>query len=477
MQFEEKRLESSFNDFKPALTPREAITEAERCLYCYDAPCIQACPTGINIPQFINRIATENTKGAAKTILDSNIFGLSCARSCPVEVLCEGACVYNHLNKKPIAIGKLQRFAVENAYEKNIAFYAAGKSNGKKVALVGAGPASFACAHELRILGYETIVYEKNQLPGGLNTHGIAPYKMHSSVSLQEISRILEMGVRVEYGKELNKNLELKTLLSNYDAVFLGLGLGEDSILDVPGISNSFTHGAVSFISKIKTHAVEKLAWVKNIKTALVVGGGNTALDACRELKGLGVARVIVSYRRGEAEMSGYKHEMNAAKQEGVEFWFYTLPTKFELKNVRLVRTQVVNHKVVTTSPEHVRPEHFQAELSERSNAGNVKKGDVHTTGSNVISLDVDLVLLATGQAKLEKLLTSIKELKFEKGKLLVNPKNFQTNHPKIFAAGDLVNGGMEVVNAVAEGKQAAHGIHKFLNSNFEGASNARFNN
>ncbi len=388
-------LENLFEDFKPALNDAEANLEANRCINCYEAPCVSACPTRIDIPKFIRRIASGNLSGAARTILDSNILGLSCAQVCPTEVLCEGSCVYNSLNKKPIMIGKLQRHAVEHAYDQELEFYKPGKPSGKRVALVGAGPASLSCAHELRILGHETVIFEKSELPGGLNTVGIAPYKMKALTSLREVERIGKLGVEFRFGKELGRDFSLEDLTREFDAVFLGLGLGPDSRLEA---SKNFEHprvrGAVEFISQLKSDNASRLDWLREVKTALVVGGGNTALDACRELKKLGVPRVILSYRRDEAAMSGYVHELKWAKQEGVEFWFETLPTCFE----------------------KVPGDHIKVRF---------QKTD----------LDVGLVLVAIGQAKI---------------------KLAQTSHPKVFTGGDFASGGKEVVNAVAEGKLAA---------------------
>jgi glutamate synthase (NADPH/NADH) small chain len=429
------RLENEFGDYKIPLNAAEAFDEAQRCIHCYGAPCIKACPTGINIPQFIKRIGAGHVKGAAKTILDSNILGLSCAQACPTEVLCEGACVYNELDGKPISIGKLQRFAVEYAYNNDIEYYKPGKPSGKRVALIGAGPASLACAHELRKHGHEAVIFEKGIVAGGLNTNGIAPYKMKAAVSLREIERVERMGVRIEYGKELGKQVTLEKLVEEYDAVFLGLGLGPDSRLDVPGADHPRVSGAVEFIARLKTGDARELSWLKQAKSALIVGGGNTALDACREMKWLDVSQVVVSYRRGEEDMSGYAHELKAARQEGVELWFHTLPTAIERAgerlNVRLARTRVEGGKVVTT-------------------------GESQT-------LAVDLVLVATGQAKLESILGGVKGLAFEKGRLKVDPKTGRTGHGKIYAGGDLANGGMEVVNAVAEGKRAALAINHEL--------------
>ncbi len=422
-----ERLENRLSEQKEPYGDLEATTEANRCINCYQAPCIHACPTSINIPQFISRIGNDDAIGAAKTILDSNILGHSCAVSCPTEVLCEGACVYHSLHQEPIHIGKLQRYAVAQAYEQKANFYEPGPSTGKRVALIGAGPASLACAHELRKMGHDAHIYEKAEIPGGLNTLGIAPYKMKARTSLWEIQQIAKIGMDFHFGKELGRNLHLNELLQEYDAVFLGMGLGPDSRIDIPGINHSCVQGAVEFIAKIKILPASEMKWLGKVQTALVIGAGNTALDACRELKALGIPRVIVSYRRGEKDMSGYSHERLLARQQGVEFWFNTLPT----------------------------------EISEKGHSQVVCKLQKTDHSQEFLELPVDLVLLATGQSKLENLLSNIPNLRLESGKLQVDPQTGKTGHPKIFAGGDIVNGGMEVVNAVAEGKRAALGIHQ----------------
>lgn len=438
-RLEPTRLENQLQDFKPALTDHEAHVEANRCINCYDAPCIKACPTGIDIPQFIRRIGSGNRLGAAKTILDSNIMGLSCAVSCPTEVLCEGACVYNKLEHRAITIGKLQRYAVEHAYETGHDFYTAGRPTGKRVALLGAGPASLACAHELRKSGHETVIFEKSQLPGGLNTHGIAPYKMKAQVSLWEIEQVTRIGVKIEFGKELGRDLKMDDLVKSYDAVFLGLGLGPDSRIEATGADLPGIEGAVEWIAKLKTHSTSSTD-VRKLSSALVVGGGNTALDACRELKKLGVPRVMVSYRRSADDMSGYTHEMKWALQEGVEFLFHTVPTKFETSKNGL-----------------------KAQLQKTSIAPDGKVRTAQESMAESVTVEAGLVLMATGQAKLKGILRGIDGLQFEKGRLLTDPNTGRTGHKKIYAGGDLANGGKEVVNAVAEGKRAALAIHKEL--------------
>lgn len=421
-------MEASFSDFKPALGEADALNEAHRCINCYEAPCIQACPTRIDIPRFISRIASGNVIGAARTISDANALGLSCAQACPTEVLCEGACVYHRMHERPVLIGKLQRHAMEHAYRSGVELAQAGEPTGRRVALVGAGPASLACARELRILGHETVIFEKQSLPGGLNTHGIAPYKLKARVSLDEIERILALGVRVEYGYELGRNLSLSSLLSEFNAVFLGLGLGPDRRLDVPGTDLPEVLGAVEWISRLKTEERSRFqaSW-KNVRSVLVIGGGNTALDAVRELRALGVPRVALSYRRGEEDMSGYRHEYLWARQEGVEFHFHTRPLKFEKVEDRIRVTLFFQSAEPTFEETH---------------------------------LEVDHVIVAIGQTQLHTLLSETEGLGFEEGRLVANPR---TGHPRIYAGGDLANGGMEVVHAVAEGKKAAQAIHEDL--------------
>jgi dihydropyrimidine dehydrogenase (NAD+) subunit PreT len=432
-----ERSEAAITDYKPLYTDLQAIAEANRCLYCHDAPCIEACPTDINIPEFIHRIASGNIKGSARTILDSNILGLSCASVCPVEVLCVGSCVYNHMQIKPIEIGRLQRYATEFAYQKGIQYYKKGPDTGKKVALIGAGPASLACAAQLAIMGHNPVIFERHALPGGLNTTGVAPYKMRADNSLREVAYIQEIGVEIRTGMAIGKEVTFAELEAQYDAIFIGAGLGPDSFLDVPGEDLPGVFGALEVIEALKLTSFP----AKDYQHAVVVGGGNTALDVVRELRKLGVPNVTMVYRRSDAEMSGYAHEMAAALQEGVQFKFQALPVQY-LGNEKVTGVRCV-----------------QMELSEPDASG--RRSPMPVAGSE-FEIKADLVAMATGQGKLTALFGQISDLELNRGRVIVNAQG-QTTNPKYFAGGDCVNGGKEVVNAAAEGKHAAFGIDAYL--------------
>lgn len=436
---ESERLERELHDRKPRLSSGNAVAEANRCLYCHDAPCIKACPTGIDIPTFIRKIATGNLSGSARVILDANILGLSCARVCPTEVLCEGDCVYNHLDQPPIQIGKLQRVATEHAYARGERFFERGEPNGRRVALLGAGPASLACAHELARLGYVCTIFEKRALPGGLNSTGVAPYKLHLEDSLRELDYILGIGgISIQTGVEVGADLGLEQLAADFDAVFIGFGLGEDGFMGVEGEDAAGIHGAVAFIERLKT---EPGFGLEGVRSAAIIGGGNTAIDCVRELRGLGVPRVQMVYRRDEATMSGYAHEWTYAKAEGVQGVFHAQPLSFvvedgQVRGVECARTRV----------------------EEGSGRLVVDAGDAFT-------VEADLVLLAIGQSKLGSLLADIEGIELDRGRVLVDPATGQTGDPRFFAGGDCANGGKEVVNAAAEGKRAARGIHAWLDA------------
>lgn len=422
------RSETVFEDFKPAFDDNQALVEANRCLYCFDAPCQVACPTHIDIAGFIRKIATNNVKGSAKTILDANILGMSCARVCPVEVLCVGECVHNHQDVPPIAIGKLQRYATDKALEAGWQFFEAGAPTGKKVALVGGGPASLACAHQLRRYGHAVTIFESRERLGGLNTNGVAPYKLRADDALAEVDYVLAIGgIEVRTGVSIGKDVTFAELERDYEAVFLGMGLGADSTMRVPGADLAGIHGAVAFIEAFKTGVVD----LSGVKSAAVIGGGNTAVDCVRELLGLGVPEVRMVYRGDEAGMSGYAHEWAEAKVEGALSVWRAAPIAFH-------GTGHVSGVLCSVLDPEKRP-----------------------TGDEV-TVPADLVLLAIGQSKLGELVSGLFGVQLERGRVVVDASG-QTGRPGYYAGGDCANGGKEVVNAVAEGKAAAHAIHNQL--------------
>lgn len=412
------RSEDVFEDYKAPYDAQQAAAEASRCLYCYDAPCIKACPTEIDIPNFIRKIATGNVKGSARTIFSSNILGASCARVCPVEVLCVGDCVYNEAGIPPIQIGRLQRYATDQAVSQNWRFFEAGAATGKRVALVGAGPASLAAAHELRRLGHAVTLFEKAAVPGGLNVTGVAPYKLRVEDALDELEWVLGIGgVEIVTNTEIGHDRSWESLGADHDAVFVGVGLGPDRGL--PGAEMPGVVGAVAWIERMKLGRVD----LTGVREAVVIGGGNTAVDCVRELVGLGVPSVTMVYRGAEAKMSGYVHEWDAAKKEGVRAVWNAAPAGF---------------------------------------VGDGQVSGVRYTGPDGEGfVPAQLVLLAIGQSKLGEQLAEL-GIRADNGRVVADATG-ATSRPGWYVGGDASNGGKEVVNAVAEGKRAAAGIHAFI--------------
>lgn len=425
------RAETRFPDHRPPLTQAQARAEAGRCLFCHDAPCVHACPTAIDIPLFIKQIEDRNDLGAARTILEANAFGYSCSRVCPVEVLCVGACVYNAKGEPPIMIGRLQRFATDPVIETGIPIFERGAPSGRAVACVGGGPGSIACAHELIRLGHRAVILERRPYRGGLNTDGVAPYKMKADRSLAEVEWLSEIGIEWRDGVEVGRDVTWEALEGEFDAVFLGVGLGADASLGVPGEALEGVWGATRLIAAIKTGA-EPVPDPAEIRSAVVVGGGNTAIDAARQLALLGVPEVRIVYRRGADRMPAYRHEREHAVHEGVRFEHRLQPVAFE-GNGRLEAVRL------TALDERLQPvgEPFR--------------------------VPADLAALAVGQGRLESLLAGIQGLEFRDGRVVVDPATGRTTNPRYWAGGDLANGGAEVVNAAAEGKRAAHGIDAWL--------------
>ncbi len=424
-------------DIAPRYHPQEASVEAHRCLYCFDAPCIMACPTGIDIPGFIKKIATGNLVGSARVILESNILGASCARVCPTEVLCEGACVMLDRDEKPIKIGRLQRYATDAFGEQKAnPFLKKMKPNGKKVALVGGGPASLGCAAELVRLGYQTTVFEKDMEPGGLNRYGIAYYKMPPEVVQREVKLIRDLGVEFRTQTEVGKDVPVEKLRKEYDAVFLGVGLGRTHRLGIPGEEKGGVVEALEFIRLIHTKPLHEISVGKRVA---VIGCGNTAIDAVTQAKRLGAKEAIILYRRGEENMSAYPYEYQLAKKDGCGFIFHTAPVEVlgdkRVTGLRMIRTRTG------------------------------KDGKAEIVPGSEFEEPFDMVIKALGQEKQTSIWKKlIPELKFDvAGRIECDRRTGQTSVAKVFSGGDAVNGGREVVNAVADGKKAAHGIHAML--------------
>ncbi len=425
----EKRAETVFDDFKTSYDKKQALVEANRCLFCSDAPCIKACPTSIDIPQFIRKIATDNVKASARTIFESNVLGMSCARVCPVETLCVGDCVYNEMGVPPIQIGKLQRYSTDKAFEEGWEFFEAGPDTGKSVALIGAGPASLAAAHELRRLGHACTIYEKRDYVGGLNTTGVAPYKLRADKSHQEVEWVLAIGgIDVKTGVEVGKDISWADLEKQHDAVFIGFGLGVDTKLGIPGEDLDGVHGAVDYIERFKLGEVS----LDGVEHCVVVGGGNTAIDAVREVHGLGVPIVSIAYRGVEHKMSGYVHEWHAARTESIRGVWQVQPIAFEGEGkVTGVRCQCLDD-------------------------------DKKPIPGKEVTLPAQLALVAIGQAKLGELLSGLDGIEIERGRVIVDESG-ATGRKGFYAGGDCANGGKEVVNGVAEGKLAARSMHDYM--------------
>ena len=442
----EDRLETRFPEKEPLMSKREAIVEANRCLYCVDAPCIDSCPTSIDIPEFIRRIATDNREGSAEVILEANILGYSCAQVCPTEVLCESTCVYQEMDEVPIRIGELQRYATDPVVDANIQFFEAGETTGFRVALIGAGPASLACAHRLRRFGHATTIFEAKKRPGGLNTDGVAPYKLYADQSLREIEYVRQIGgIDIQYDTKVGTDVTLEELEQDFDAVFIGVGLGPDSRLDVDGADLDGVWGAVDFIEKMKVDSDFEIP--DGVERVCVVGGGNTAIDVVRELRGLDVDDVMLVYRRDEDSMSGYSHEWEGAKKEGGRGIWWSQPVEI-----------LGDDTVTALRCRKTRP----ADGTSRS---------LEIVEGSDFDIACDLVILAIGQSKLGELFADVEGLELEWGRVVVDEETGRTGNPLYFAGGDCANGGMEVVNAVEEGKIAARSIDAMLRPSADDAS------
>ena len=431
------QLAANLADIAPRYTEQQALVESSRCLFCFDAPCITACPTGIDIPAFIKKIMTGNVTGAARTILTANILGASCARVCPTEVLCEGACVMLDRDSDPIKIGRLQRYATDHVYENRIQILQpAAQKSGKRVAIIGGGPAGMGCAAELVHLGHDAVIFERQPEAGGLNTYGIAYYKMKPAVSLEEVELVKSLGVEFRCGVEVGTDVT-RAELDQYDAVFIGVGLGEGHRLRIPGEDLAQVVDALRFIEQIHTQPLHQIPVGARVA---VLGCGNTAIDAATQARRLGADEVVVIYRRGEGDMSAYAFEYDLAKRDGASFLFHHAPVKVLGQNGNVTGLQLVQTR-------------FN------------QSGALESIEGSEIILPFDMVIKAVGQQKQSDWLMKIfPELKLNRnGTMGRDFETGQTSLRHVFAGGDCANGGREVVNAVGEGKKAARGMHKLF--------------
>ncbi|MGZ4164242.1 MAG: NAD(P)-dependent oxidoreductase, partial [Tumebacillaceae bacterium] len=423
----------------PALMPKEAYDEAHRCLYCYDAPCIKACPTGINIPSFIKKIATGNLLGSAKTIMDANPVGASCSRVCPTSELCEGACVLNHASK-PIMIGLLQRHATDWAIAQDVQLFQAPQKNGRNVAVIGAGPAGLSAARELARLGYEVTVYEAREKAGGLNTYGIVSFRLPQDVPAWEVDQVEKLGVQFRYGVKVGVDVQPQELLDVYDAILLAVGMAEVPMLNIPGEELHGVRDAISFVEETKTKPLtDRLVNQK----VVVIGAGNTAIDAATCSKRLGAEQVQMLYRRTASEMTAYEFEYEFAKQDGVEFRWLVAPTR------------IIGEDGQVTGIELIR-----MELGEPDAKG--RRKPVPIAGSE-FTIETDCVIKAIGQKRHLQLLDAF-GIVHHNGIPVLDAETFRTSLPTVYAAGDCIFGGGKtdamVVDAAQQGKKTAYAIH-----------------
>jgi glutamate synthase (NADPH/NADH) small chain len=425
-------IEANFADIKPPLDKKRAVVDSARCFFCHDAPCVEACPTGIDIPQFIRMISTGNVKGAAVEILQENIFGGMCARVCPTEVLCERACVRNTSEDRPVDIGLLQRYAVDQLVETGSQPFQRAAKSGRKVAVVGAGPAGLSCAHRLAMLGHDVTVFEVRPKSGGLNEYGIAAYKTVDDFAQREVDFILSIGgITVQNGKKLGQDIQLEDLARDFDAVFLGIGLGGVNELGLPEEKKlGGVIDAVSYIEELRQASNKTRMPVG--RNVVVVGGGNTAIDVAIQTKKLGAENVTMVYRRAPYHMSATQHEQEFAQISGVKIKHWVKPVRLIAQGAAIAGIEL----------EYT-----------RLDAG----GKLEGTGEKFI-LDCDQLFKAIGQT-----LTLPTGLKTEKGKIVVDG-NFRTGMKKVWAGGDCVTSGTDLtVQSVQDGKLAAHSIDQTL--------------
>ena len=437
-----EQYEKNFADITPPMNARQAAIEASRCLYCFDAPCTIACPTRIDVPGFIKRIMTANVRGAARVILEANILGESCGRVCPTEVLCEGACVMVEKGERAIEIGRLQRYAVDHVLDRNIRLFHAGAPNGRRAACIGSGPASLSCAAELARQGYHITIFDRRELPGGLSTYGIAAYKTRATDSLREVELVKSLGVEFRQKTEVGRDVSFDRLDKDFDAIFVGVGLGETWAMDIPGEDLEGVCGAIEFIERTKVLPFGQITIGRRVAC---IGAGNTAIDVVTAARRLGAETVHLIYRRSQQEMSAFPYEYELAKKDGVNFLWQTQPIR------------VIGTGGVVTGLECVRTRLGAPDMRGRRIPEPIPDTD--------FIIEVDMVVGAVGQKPVTDFLRPVKGIELSKNGTLVTNAHHQTGNPKYFAGGDCVNGGGEVVDAVAEGMAAARAIDSWLSA------------
>ena len=431
-----KEIEDNFSDLHAPLTPIEALIEADRCYFCYDAPCTTACPSDIDVPGFIQSIRSDNLTGAAEKILSENIFGGMCARDCPTEELCQQACVRNDHEDKPVEIGLLQRYATDSVLNNGVKLFSRKKDTGKSIAVVGAGPAGISCAHRLSVLGHNITVYDAKDKLGGLNEYGIAAYKSTDDFAQQELDYILDIGgINIETGVELGKQINLEDLQKQFDAVFLGCGLGTVNQLNLDNENISGVIDAVEYIAKLRqARNKDELMVGKNI---VVVGGGMTAIDIAVQSKLLGAEQVTIAYRRGKNAMAASEYEQALAKKHDVQIQYNLSP------------------KQLISSDSNVSAIEF--DVMESNSDGSIKASGESTT------FKADVVFKAIGQKLVTESLSGNNSLELQKGRIVVD-ENRKTSLTKVWAGGDcILDGDNLTVSAVQDGKLAAISINETL--------------